>query len=375
MEKERKMKQHFAISKDGLLVHIKEANQIDEDFFCPYCGCRMLKKCGAVREWHFAHDYRYENEIQKECSYESYLHAFAKLRLKQWFEESKQIILHYKQKHVCKLIDNCIWMKKDKEQCYNYKDEMIDLKQKLTKCTVEKTIQANGNSFRVDLLWSNPNNPNNNILVEIKVTHECTQEKKNSKARIIEFDVRSEEDVDRIINSEIQESKKIRYYGFEPQDIKDEEIQPHHILYKFILFKNGYVSSNHQCTCQEFLEREKFARLEITCNSENSPIEPNVGQQYLFLYNSLTTFKLYNWGLAASTNMNLKIKNCCMCRYKKPDTYNGKLKCKLKKIDQIKASEALQCSSFCIDNNIYIENLTEFKIYSKYNKVDIWENE
>ena len=70
----------------------------------------MLKRCGNIRAWHFAHDYRYENDVNKECSYESYLHAFAKLRLKQWFEESESIILHYQQSMACKYAKDCIWI-------------------------------------------------------------------------------------------------------------------------------------------------------------------------------------------------------------------------------------------------------------------------
>ena len=109
MEYENRMEQHYAVSKSGVLVHINEAHDSKEDCFCPHCGCRMLKRCGNIRAWHFAHDYRYENEVNKDCSYESYLHAFAKLRLKQWFEDSKSIILHYQQSMACKYATNCIW--------------------------------------------------------------------------------------------------------------------------------------------------------------------------------------------------------------------------------------------------------------------------
>jgi hypothetical protein len=46
MEYENRMEQHYAVSKSGVLVHIKKAHDSMEDCFCPHCGCRMLKRCG-----------------------------------------------------------------------------------------------------------------------------------------------------------------------------------------------------------------------------------------------------------------------------------------------------------------------------------------
>ena len=116
MENENRMEQHYAVSKSGVLVHIKQAQKSNEECFCPHCGCRMLKRCGNIRTWHFAHDYRYNKEYHKECSYESYLHSFAKIRLKQWFDESESIILHYNEKMICQYAKDCIW-KENSDDC------------------------------------------------------------------------------------------------------------------------------------------------------------------------------------------------------------------------------------------------------------------
>ena len=107
MEKEFRREQHYAVSHKGVLSHIKEAHYNSEEYYCPHCGCRMLKRCGKIRAWHFAHDWRYANETQKNCSYETYLHGYAKLRLKQWFDESESIILHYQQIIRCKHHESC----------------------------------------------------------------------------------------------------------------------------------------------------------------------------------------------------------------------------------------------------------------------------
>ena len=65
MHSEYRKEQHYAVSKYGMLVHIKDAHKSNDDFYCPFCRCRMIKKCGKKREWHFAHDYRFANEEQK----------------------------------------------------------------------------------------------------------------------------------------------------------------------------------------------------------------------------------------------------------------------------------------------------------------------
>ena len=202
MEYESRMEQHYAVSKSSVLTHITDAHNSNEDYFCPHCGCRMMKKCGNIRAWHFAHDYHL-NDIQKECSYVSYLHAYAKLRLQQWFNESPNIILHYRHGSFCKFDGKCKWQKHD-DACGRFEEKSFDLKKSLTKCTLEETVQVNGDCFRTDLYWSNPDRPQNNVLVEINVTHECTTKKKESLTRIIEFDVHSEEDVDNIIKNDIR---------------------------------------------------------------------------------------------------------------------------------------------------------------------------
>ena len=258
MEYENRMEQHYAVSKSGVLVHINEAHDSKEDCFCPHCGCRMLKRCGNIRAWHFAHDYRYENDVNKECSYESYLHAFAKLRLKQWFEESESIILHYQQSMACKYAKDCIWIGSG-DECSRLDEKTVDLKKYLTVCRLEEIVHVDDDRFRADLLWSNPNNSKNDILIEIKVTHECTQKKKESHKRIIEFEVHSEEDVENIVANDIQESDTVRFYSFNPKDIVDEVIPARYSLSKFIYYSTGKAFARSACDCKTFRNRRRCA--------------------------------------------------------------------------------------------------------------------
>lgn len=88
----------------------------------------------------------------------------------------------------CKYATDCIWMGSG-DECSRLDEKTVDLKKYLTVCRLEETVHVDDDRFRADLLWSNPNNSKNDILIEIKVTHECTQKKKESHKRIIEFEV------------------------------------------------------------------------------------------------------------------------------------------------------------------------------------------
>lgn len=367
MEYENRMKQHYAVSKSGVLVHINEAHDSKEDCFCPHCGCKMLKRCGNIRAWHFAHDYRYENDANKECSYESYLHAFAKLRLKQWFEESEKIILHYQQSMACKYATDCIW-KETGDECSRFDEKTVDLKKYLTVCRLEETVHVNDDRFRADLLWSNPNKSKNDILIEIKVTHECTQKKKESHKRIIEFEVHSEEDVENIIANDIQESDTVRFYGFSPKDIVDDAMQARYSLSKFIYYNTGKAFAKSKCDCKTFRNRAKPALLEITIKDNNMGIfsewQRNL-EEFSFGY-------FHNWGLALARSKGLDVKNCFLCHHHHYDYDEKKHTCELKPDDSWEASQAQKCSKYMLDEDYCHKNLEEFKKFSQKNKVDVW---
>lgn len=371
MKLENRMEQHYAVSKSGVLVHINEAHGSKEDCFCPHCGCRMLKRCGNIRAWHFAHDYRYENEINKECSYESYLHAFAKLRLKEWFEESESIILHYQQSMVCKYASDCIW-KKSGDECSRLDEKTVDLKKYLTVCRLEETIHVDDDRFRADLLWSNPGNTKNDILIEIKVSHECTQKKKESHKRIIEFEVHSEEDVEKIVANDIQECDTVRFYGFSPKVFVDEVMPARYSLSKFIYYRTGKAFSGSECNCKSFRNRKRRALLEVTINDSNCSLGMLSERQ-----GSLDAFsfvRFYIWGLALARSNGCDVRNCYLCNHRHYVFDNDKLICDLKPEELWESSHAISCSKYMLDEDCYHKNLDDFTKFSQNNLVDVWSN-
>lgn len=369
MEYENRMEQHYAVSKDGVLVHINEAHESSEDCFCPHCGCRMLKRCGNIRTWHFAHDYRYANEVNKECSYESYLHAFAKLRLKQWFEDSKSIMLHYQQSMVCKYATDCFW-KESGDECSRLEKKTVDLKKYLTVCRLEETVHVNDDRFRADLLWSNPDNSKNDILIEIKVTHECTQKKKESHKRIIEFEVHSEEDVENIVANDIQESDTVKFYGFSPKEKVDEAMQARYSLSKFIYFRTGRGLVKSAYDCKTFRNRKRGSLLEVTIKNGNmSPdfYSKRQGSPEVFSFG-----RFYTWGLAFAKSKGYDVRNCYLCNHHHYDYDEKKLTCDLKPNEPCKASHATSCNSYKLEEDFFHKTLDDFIKFSQYNLVVVW---
>lgn len=372
MENENRMEQHYAVSKSDVLVHINDARNSEEECFCPHCGCRMLKRCGNIRAWHFAHDYRYNKEYNKECSYESYLHAFAKIRLKQWFDESKSIILHYNEKiPLCQYAKDCIW-KENSDDCSQVNKKTIDLKKYLTQCKPEETIHANDNIFRADLLWSNPNNPKNDILIEIKVTHECTQKKKESQKRIIEFEIHSEKDVEYIVANDIKESDTVRFYGFTSKEVIDKTIPAKYSLSKFIYYKSGKTFPRLRCNCNDYWTRQDNALLEISF--KDSDIMKYISTDESDTSENFPCWLLSNWGLSLAWKKGFDAKNCKICTHRYyVHVYNEqKLTCKLRHELTKKALTAISCSDYSIDEDLCRQKLEEFMEFQRYNPVDVW---
>lgn len=327
MKKLTRREQHYAVSNEGILAHIKDAHKNSEEYYCPQCSCKMLKRCGNIRAWHFAHDWRFANEYQKKCSYETYLHGYAKLRLKQWFDESNSIILQYLQSTVCKLYDVC--KLKNHEACRRNCYRSCDLKRVFNKCSVESWVKESNKNYRADLLLTSEIDPYRQILIEIKVSHGCTKEKIESGAHIIEFEIASEEDVDYIISHDINESDKVRYYGFRKEKYDDSRlISPVHSLYKFILYKSKKTFCK-KIDCQSIADRHHSSLFEITAKISKEDC-----------------WRLNMYGLMMATENGFQIPNCYTCEHHCYKSGEECHMCKIKDTVIEKGSDALKCQSY-----------------------------
>ncbi|MDE6239720.1 MAG: competence protein CoiA [Muribaculaceae bacterium] len=353
---EKEAKQKYAITKDGKLTHINDIK--NEDVFCPHCGSKLIAKRGNIRIHHFSHD------NSKNCSYESYLHSYAKLRIKQWFEESSEIIINYKQKRYCSELDNdCIW--ESDNVCYQIDDINYNLKKALTECKIEEEVRVGRDYFRADLLWCNPKRPNNNILVEILVTHECTQLKKTSGARIIEFEVHSEEDVERIVTNDIRESDTTHLFGIASEKA-DNKFKPQQQLMKFVQYKNGSIFARSRCTCHDYLTRLPASLMEITVKTKDNKIVNNMRHK------EVSHSLFYKWSVAYIYYLK-GFPNCYLCMNHVFDSKN-KVMCNLEKRAGIKGTDAQDCINYTLDTELYDKYLRAFKFFVIKNPINIWDD-
>ena len=351
---EYRREQHFAVSLDGVLTNIDIAHESNEEFYCPHCGCKMLKRCGKIRKWHFAHDWRSATEEQRNCSYESYLHAYAKIRIKEWFEKSQEIIICYNDTGICEDYETCSWRKyNENSSCKKTEQKEFNIKKILNKCEIEKGFNINGELFRPDLLWYDEKNNNNNIFIEIKVTHECTEKKKNSNNRIIEFDICSEEDVEKIISGKIIESDIVHFYGFKTERRIKKYKMPHVCLYKFQLYESGKCHIDY-CNCHNIDKRKRATVLEI--------VIPNI---------DLDRSIFYTASIAKVHALGYPIRSCLLCKYRKC-TNEATPYCE-KTGSQIEVeSEAIKCPDYLYNKKSRDYYLNSFKNF-EYDNLSIWE--
>ncbi|MEE3485262.1 MAG: competence protein CoiA family protein [Bacteroidales bacterium] len=221
-----------AYDENGNLIDIKDVLKEERDkhtYYCITCGEQLLPRLGDERARHFYHK---KDTI---CDGESYLHKLAKLRLKEKFDKSQHFYISYRANYICnnehcKLRnDSCI------ESIDNYQ---IDLKEYYDKATIESPIKE----FIADVLLTNSKDSKiPPILLEIRVTHACEQEKLDSKLKIIEFHVKKESDINILINQNLFKESfqslkggNIFFYSFN-RDIKKRLISE---VNRYILNKN-----------------------------------------------------------------------------------------------------------------------------------------
>ena len=199
----------YANNSSGELIHVSTAQRCEE-YFCPICGELMTTHMGKVRRWHFVH------KNAGNCSYESYLHKLAKIKIQQAFSYAEHFWLSYKAKAICSCECPFVGLPK----CEGEKPVKFDLRKFYDTCDIE----ASYHQYKADLLLTSSINPKiPPVLIEIMVTHKCTEDKINDGVRIIEVKIQSEEQIDNIVESCLisavrDDSYSIYYYSNESQN-------------------------------------------------------------------------------------------------------------------------------------------------------------
>lgn len=247
------------------LVSINDCCEEDRSktFVCPGCGGEMGLRLGNVRIHHFYH------KTECNCPGETYKHMLTKELFKRYFDSSETMLVNNKYKYECEHVGNCevieLWkeVKRVKNQipasCQTkYKDNVFDLKKYYTTASIEK----HEDKYIADVLLTGDNVPD--MLVEIKVTHKCTEDKQSSGHKIIEFDVSGIEEseiekkfkyvADKVLT--FDEAFPVKFYGMK----KTDGLPPKR---EFItnLSKHGskfWTAHVETCSCKEYKRRAEL---------------------------------------------------------------------------------------------------------------------
>lgn len=349
--------QHYALNPDKKLVYIKNAPR-NVNFTCVNCGGEMIVKQGKVRAWHFAHKTLSEN-----CSHESYLHSLAKIKIHDWFYNTDNFIISLNTEYICSQMDKCIWFNKENPSyCKSHNGCEFDLKKYYDYCDVERTYEG----FRADLFVYDNQSKYSPVFIEICVNHPCSEEKINSEIRIVELVIKSEEDIESIINNTLYDSDdRIRLYNFKPKPKIIDSCYKE--LTKFILDNNnkGFFIPLGDINCRTYTERNSKSTFELTCDTD-----------------SLMEYSIYQMGMATAYRYKYPVRNCFLCKYhrRNEDKYmydDGDATlpifcCLYKKLETnkyCKSTKAIECRAFTADKELC--DAIEKKMRRAY--TDIWE--
>lgn len=207
----------YAIGDEGKPISITEItkqSRHDSRYYCYGCGAELFPVLGDKREHHFRHE---KGSI---CDPDKYLHEFAKATLKKKFEENNTFVVKYNARQICKNANNCElyklygWPECEHEGLYE-----IDLKKYYDICIPEKgyyqDLPDGRKKYVADLILTNSQEPARApISLEVWVTHECTEDKKQNGGRIIEIKINCEKDANRPIIENDDDPLPIHFYNF-----------------------------------------------------------------------------------------------------------------------------------------------------------------
>jgi hypothetical protein len=181
-------------------------------FSCVACGEPMVARLGLIVTHHFAH------KSNNHCSKETYLHKLAKKVFQEEFEKCLLAGLPFEieleERTICSRYpgnSECHFRNKELHVYDLTKHFSSPPKVEIEKGNLVPDITLESKSGKKDL-W-----------IEIAVTHECSAAKRDSRHRIIEIRVNSEEDLQPFRDHRLSvRDKRIKFFNFKPQIIRKE---------------------------------------------------------------------------------------------------------------------------------------------------------
>lgn len=304
---EKRIKHSYCVDENNRLVHISELTnetRHSHQWRCLECGQEMTPNLGEKKSWYFSH------KPNTACNRESYLHKLAKRKIREKFLSEDSFKIIFVKDVPCNQHKTCLYY-----NGYECKKRNVHIPFNLKEwydCCEEEVRDG---EFIIDLLLTSKTYPNENIYIEIFVTHKSEESKINSDNRIIETtQIKSEDDIEDIIKRGFVEGRNCKIYNFKKDKLKLPSIKVGGVpIKRFVLFKNGaakvYESFEHVFTCNKLNERAL----------PNSVCELNMKELWGENAENKTLVSCESGLVYLMKKKRWKIKNCILCRFR---TYN-----------------------------------------------------
>lgn len=357
------IKYQYAKSKNEKLIDIRSLNETNSEntkFFCIGCGNELIAKRGKIKVHHFAH----KNIVT--CSEETYLHLLGK----QLFFENYTNCLNEQKPFIIEIYQEITCNHYEKDFGFKCNLPKITTKFDLTQFFDKISIETREGSFIADIMLTSKNDKEK-VFVEIAVTHLSTEQKLNSNYRIIELEIKTEDDFEPIKRNFLSVmDSNIKFKNFKTNEINTSVCNGNCLTnYNFFtLDKEGKCllkqKNLKQIKNQLVSEKDRIVKYEILKdNGHNYP-------------------QIFKKWLATFSQQNLKVKNCFICRYHaennswqySEDTIGVPIFCKFLKV-KCNSNQAVACEYFKLENNYVEEIIKTIQTYDTeidqfYNKTD-----
>lgn len=311
----KEIKYSYCIDENNNLIHINnvtKATRHNCKLFCLQCGQEMVANLGPQRARHFSH------KANSACNGESYLHKLAKRRILEKFQSSDYFGITFIKDIPCNLHKTCFIF--NDYYCLTEKLPIpFNLKTWYDTCKEEIKV----GEFRPDLLLTySGNSKREHVFIEIYKTHQVEKSKAKSKYRIIETQkLKSEDDVEDIINNGFVEGRNCQTFNFTPQlpSIRKTDVP----IERFILSKNGFAqvfrAHDNIVYCAKLNEKVKS---NSACELNIKEININTREENV--HNWLDSYEL---GLVYLIKKGWQIRNCILCKFRKYNIGYGRHIC------------------------------------------------
>lgn len=292
-----------AIDENGNCIHISKVepeNHRGRIFHCLSCGREMIAKIGDPNKAHSKSSH-FAHKIEGNCNKETYLHKLGKMLFKKRFETGDPINIICPTYKVCPDSKKCVLY--DKEVCRAERYDKFNIRKWYDKCTEEKDY----NGYIADLLLESTTNPEREpIFIEIVYSHKCSEQKIQSKNKIIEIYVSDEYQLTEVINGDFKTDNTAHLYNFE---LKETGVlsQGSRNLEYFVLFASGkaFVKS---IPCRDVKN----------INNQNTDIEFAIYKPWSNLGSPVTA---YDIGFLLASDAGCDVRNCAFCKYHSLENY------------------------------------------------------